>query len=242
MIKNIHKFICKSFVEENNIIQQSKRELEVSLKSTEDLLSNKIEDNLELQKENAELEESQMLPVDKFCKDKYQKVTKFYNDKLNLKGEELLPCDLREIFSPNSYLVQKFKSNITKNEDTLTWFKNIRREIHNKIVYRTESYDNYYLPQVTIQMSSGDCDDMAFLQMSIEPELGVAFGFIKQNSKWIGHAFSVGIYQGNLFVFDAVNNYTSQLPDDMYKIYYIVTSSQVYEVDRSIEFGEVLWK
>jgi hypothetical protein len=213
-----------------------------------------IKRNIELKDANTELNNQveglirqvkiiKLNPVDLFCIERYPVVKKYYKDKIKI-GDVLMPCDLREIFTPNSYLVGKMRDSIQQSEDKLTWYRNIMHKVSLNLTWQSEPFDNYYYPPYTITVKRCDCDDFAFLQMSLEPELGVAFGFFIKDKKKIGHAFSVGIVNNGIHVFDGVNNqsmpYDNQDPQE-YLINYIITPNQVYEVDGSTEFGDLLW-
>ncbi len=158
-----------------------------------------------------------------------------------------MPCDLREIFTPNSYVVRKVAKSILYSDNDNLWYQRIMKKVNSIITWTTdERYDNYYYPNYTLTIGKGDCDDFAFAQMSIEPRLGVAFGYYKDGEgKRIGHAFSVGIVDGILYIFDGTSNIIMRYVHDKdkeYYIHYIITKNEVYALDESVDFGDILWE
>ena len=205
----------------------------------------------EIEKLEAQINNKDLTPVDIWCqKNGYNPVKKVYKDKIVINSIKL-PCDLREIFTPNSYLVRKVRDSIgmgenyTKENNRLLWYRRVMEKVNSIVKYRAEASDNYYFPAYTIKIKEGDCEEFAFLQMSIEGELGNAYGFFTNyEGKKIGHSFAVGVISGELWVFDAVGNImlNYQIEDTpKYYIHYIITKNQVYELDGSVEFGDVLW-
>ena len=102
--------------------------------------------------------------------------------------------------------------------------------------------DNYYYPAYSLTIGRFDCDDFAFAQCSIEPELGTAFGFWDRgDGKPIGHAFAVGIVDKELWIFDGVPNQSTKYEGSDYSINYIITKNNIYVVDSGVVFGDILF-
>ena len=241
-------FLANRVEQLNNIIREmSKENVELIFN-----YNKQIDIINELTNENLMLSE-QSTPVDLFCKSKnYLIDNRAYKDKIIINNISI-DCDLREIFTPNSYIVKRFKEKIitTYMEGAmytkLNRYKSIMNAVNKAITWTADGrYDNYFYPNYTLKVGAGDCDDSAFLQMSIEPELAVAFGFVKKENSWEGHAFAVGIIDNTLVVFDAVYNRSEQYVNEgeefkNYKINYIITKNNVYVVDGTIKFGDLLW-
>jgi hypothetical protein len=98
-----------------------------------------------------------------------------------------------------------------------------------------------YLPEFDIEVHN--CEDQAYVQMSIEPQIAVAYGFrIESTKEEFGHSFGVGVIGGELFIFDAVDNEVKKYTkNDGWRIHFIVTKNGTYVLDNSVEFGEILW-
>ena len=80
------------------------------------------------------------------------------------------------------------------------------------------------------------CEDHANIVASISQEFGVAYGFA-EGIGW--HCFNVFVHQENLHVLDTVEDsaYTSLYDKSDYKINYIVTKDNTYQVNGSVSFG-----
>jgi hypothetical protein len=115
--------------------------------------------------------------------------------------------------------------------------------VHNNCKWTHEDVDNYFYPNYSLTTKNIDCDDFTFIQMSIEPQIGNAFGFrIQPNKSEFGHSFGVGVINGDLFIFDAVDNEVKKYTkNDGWRIHFIVTKNGTYVLDNSVEFGEILW-
>ena len=152
--------------------------------------------------------------LDLFCEAKYQIVQKVYKDKIIINGVKM-PCDLREMFTPMSSVVQQFKKRIQVSTDKLQWYRSIMSQTHAVLTWTDDGReDNYYFPCYTLTTKKGDCDDFSFVQGSVDTDLGVAFGFWDNGSgKKIGHAFSLGLINSNLHIFDAVAGNSEQFTE-----------------------------
>jgi len=184
-----------------------------------------------------------LTPVDEWCRAQgYKEVKKVYEDKIII-GNVKMPCSLIEIFTPNSHVIQRARKKLKEVTDRHKWYKKVTNLVNQKVKWTDDGrYDNYYYPNYTLTTGEGDCDDHAFLQMSLEPEMGNAFGFYK---RYTGHSFGVGIVNGDLWVFDAVGNEIQKYihkKNKKFYIHYIITKNAVYQLDGSAEFGKILWE
>ena len=183
-------------------------------------------------------------PVDAYCKRKGYKIHNFvYKDKIII-GDIKIPCNMREMITPNSYVVEKIRNSISKSENKLFWYQRVMNKVTGMVKWTTDGRDdNYYYPAYTLQVGRGDCDDFAFAQCSIEPELANAFGFWDRgDGKPIGHSFAVGIVEGELWVFDATPCVLLKYEDNkQYSINYIITQNSIYAVNDDTNFGDILW-
>jgi hypothetical protein len=252
IIKWIQETFCKDIIAENEQLtgENLKLKQEAMQWQLDKIWIIKEKDNKILEINNAlqttrqELVESNLTDVDKWCKkNNIPMVEKAYKDKIFI-NELKLPCYLNELFLPTSYVIKKAKEKIKYDTDDCTWFTRITNFVHNKVKWTWEGQnDNYYYPNYTLQKGLGDCEDQAYVQMSIEPQIAVAYGFrIQPNKSEFGHSFGVGVINGDLFIFDAVDNEVKKYTkNDGWRIHFIVTKNGTYVLDNSVEFGEILW-
>ena len=182
-------------------------------------------------------------PVDAYCKRKGYEINNFvYKDKIII-NEIKIPCNLREMITPSSFVVEKVRKSITKPESRLLWYQRVMHKVADMVEWTADGRDdNYYYPAYTLQVGRGDCDDHSFAQCSIEPELGTAFGFYIKDGQRIGHAFAVGIVEGDLWIFDATPDVSLKYEGNkQYSINYIITQNSIYVVNDDTDFGDILW-
>jgi len=214
-----------------------------------------IEMNLQLKKKDELIEIKDLLieeyesqakglnPVDSYCLSKGYKINNFvYKDKVII-GNARIPCNMREMITPNSYVVEKVRKSISKPESRLLWYQRIMNKVADMVEWTADGRDdNYYYPAYTLTIGFGDCEDHAFAQCSIEPELGTAFGFYMLGGKKTGHAFAIGIVGGELWIFDATPDVSEKVEGSKnYSINYIITQKSIYVVNDDTDFGDILW-
>src|SRR3990167_6495942 len=187
-------------------------------------------------------------PVDLYCIAKGYRINNFvYKDKIIINGVKI-SCNMREMITPNSFIVEKNRKSIQKTDKSISgglflWYQRVMNKVSHMIEWTTDGRDdNYYYPAYALTIGKADCDDYAFAQCSIEPELGTAFGFWDRgDGKPIGHAFAVGIIGGDLWIFDGVPNNSVKHERSGYSINYIITKNNIYVVDSGVVFGDILF-
>jgi len=116
-------------------------------------------------------------------------------------------------------------------------------------------YDNYkeqgildywQTPEETWKLRASDCEDASCLRYVLSKQAGfdvaIALGFIRDT----GHAFTLRRRDdGKIFILEATNNKFKPIaiPDNFpetnnYKIYYIITGKQAYQIRYGVKFGE----
>jgi len=217
-------------------LSSKQEEIIIKLKEERDIYYKKSEECIE------DLNNAELTPVDAYCKRKGYKINNFvYKDKIII-GDIKIPCNLREMITPNSYVVEKVRKSIAKTDIKFLWYQRVMNKVAELIEWTLDGrYDNYYYPAYTLTTGKGDCDDFGFSQCSIEPELATAFGFYIENENKVGHAFAVGVVNNELWVFDAVPNKSIIAEGKNYSINYIITKNNIYVVDGSTDFGDILW-
>ena|SRR3990167_8705182 len=247
-IEKIREFVCDYPSYTDKIIEKEQeiynKDLEITyLKESNKILAEINIKQVDIFSIDLNRMKEGLTELDQFCMAKYQIVKKAYKDKIVINGIKM-PCDLREMFTPMSEVVVRFKNKIAKSEDKLVWYNNIMKQVNQVLTWTDDGReDNYYYPSYTLTTKRGDCEDGSFVQGSVEPELGVAFGFWNQKGKPIGHAFSVGLIDNNLVIFDWVKGSSEQYgSSEDYEINFIITKNNIYIVKEGVEFGDILWE
>jgi len=229
--------------------------LNESLVQWTDIANKHAERNLDLERENYLLayqvsnQEEKLTPIEEYCTKHFKKVNKFaYKDKGRI-GSSTFPVYPNEMIQPDSFLVVKERRKIPKATDKFLWYGNIGKHVDKILTWTKDKQvhgftDIYPTPADTLTLKHEDCDGHAFLVSSIEPEIGLCFGFYKKE----GHAFNCFVYEQELYiletnaVFDKNKNFKIQkyLNQEDYKIHFIFTKDNTYELDGSVHFGEVI--
>jgi predicted transglutaminase-like cysteine proteinase len=188
-------------------------------------------------KENTDLEE--------YCKKHYQKINNFAYDSKRLYKNESYPVFLNEMITPNAFMIKKdLLRRVVLSDDRFQRVRNVGNIVAQRITWTSDkdtsnSSDYYLYPAEVLTSDKGDCEDHAFVMTSALPlDLGVAYGFWNGG----GHAFNVTILHGELYVVDTVTDSVVIQPykDNMeYKIHYIITPTQSFALDRSVQFGTI---
>lgn len=228
-LKNANEREQQELIEKEKQISKLREERDIYYKKSEYLLE--------------DLNNAELTPVDKYCKLKGYPINNFiYKDKIII-GDVKIPCNLREMITPMSYVVEKVRKSIAKTDIKLFWYQRVMNKMNDLMEWTSDYYDNYYYSAYTLTIGKGDCDDFTFAQCSIEPELANAFGFfIDDYNNKLGHSFAVGIVDGVLWIFDAVSNHSLVTEGSNYLINYIITKNNIYVVDDNTNFGDILWQ
>ena len=194
-----------------------------------------------MEKDYNELLNRDKTQLDKYCLLHFKKIEMpAYKQKRHIKGK-YYSIALNQLITPNAYEVVKFKKGILTTNNMLQNASNIGNAIAKYLIWDSDnnldsSGDYYLYPEETIARKKGDCEDHAGVVSSMNEEIGMAYGSEKDMG-W--HCFNVFVYQGNLFVLDTVGNsaIVSLLDKTNYKIYYIITTNNAYQIDGSETFG-----
>ena len=246
------KFCDVSSYEEQ--VEKSKKEIEylnISINIKTEIISTLRQELNDLREKHKELQKNlldkDLSSIDLWCQKQGYRIQEFaYRDKIFIK-DTAIPCDLRELITPNSYVVRQARKSLkTYPDNVYENYLEVMRFVHRTVTWTDDGrQDNYFYPNYTLTVGKADCEDMAFAQASINPDLGVAFGFWQRGANdRIGHAFAVGVIDSDLIVFDSVPNQTHKYihkQDNKYYIHYIVTNNAVYVLDGSVDFGEILY-
>jgi len=181
--------------------------------------------------------------LDKYCHKKYKIIAnKAY---MNKRRWQKLPISvlLNQFIVPNQFMVKKLRNKITKGVTIRNDALNVGNKIAKDFTWTSDSNlgnstDYYLYPEEIIVTGKGDCEDHAFTVSSLNPEIGVAYGFYKGG----GHAFNAFIENNKLYVLETTGSrakiveYAKQTD---YVIHYLITENFTYRVKGGVEFGTI---
>lgn len=182
--------------------------------------------------------------IDKYCQKNFTEIPLIaYKQKRKIIGRRYT-ISLHELITPDSWSINSIQKGIGRKSDRLEQFTLYGDLISTLLTWTSDenldtSGDYYLYPNETLALTKGDCEDHAFVNCSLDLEIGGAWGFF---NKTTGHAFNCFIYKDELYVLDTVGNkavivkYSDQL---QYKIHYIITKEHAYCLDSSVVFGEI---
>jgi hypothetical protein len=186
--------------------------------------------------------------LEQFCSKNYSQIDNVrYNQKRKIAGK-YYAIELNQFITPGQFEVQKFKKKLKLSNSLFTDAKIIGDTVAQLMTWTDDknldtSGDYYLYAEEILCLTKGDCEDHAFLVSSIQPEIGVAYGFLlDQNGKRIGgHAFNVFVYADTLYILDTVGNsaYMQNYNGQRYYINYIITPSKTFALDSTISFGTI---
>lgn len=235
----------QDLIKENHDLQYKNIELEKSERKlqaeTEQAIAGKVNAETALQEFKDKI--SKPTKLDEYCCNKFKKIPMIaYKQKREIRGK-YYSIALNELITPNAYEVIKFKKGLVTNSNLLQNATNIGNAIAKYLTWDDDknldtSGDYYLMPNESIARVKADCEDTANVTASMHEEIGVAYGFA-ESIGW--HCFNVFIYQSNLYIMDNVGNVAHIALYDRsgYKIYYIITANNAYQVDGSEKFGQI---
>lgn len=181
--------------------------------------------------------------LDIYCKTRYKKMQMIkYQQKRYIKDKPI-SVFLSEFICPEQFEVQNFarkiKRGVTLYQDAQAIGDYVAKQItwtSDKNLYTSDDW--YEFPNETIVLKKGDCEAMSYLISSINPEIGIAYGFLNKE----GHAFNVFVYNSKLYILDSVGDVGVVMLYDgsKYKINYILNRKNCYAVDNSVSFGNLV--
>ncbi len=237
--KFLQNIFCKDLLDEINNLKVQIKNKDVNITQLNDEML-KVEEEKVLQEKKAT---ENINFIDEFCLSNYKVIKPIaYKQKREIRGVKYA-VSLQELITPNSYAVIKFKKGIVFSDNILNTAKNVGKKVAQYLTWDSDnnldkSGDYYLYSNETLARRKGDCEDHAFVVSSIYPKLGVAYGWAK-NIGW--HAFNVFSYNNELYILDTVENsaYIMSYDKSNYKINYIITEANCYEIDGSVQFGTI---
>lgn len=206
----------------------------------------------EINKLNDEIVALQESSLDIFCQGKYTKIdNKAYTNKREVFGVEI-DVFLNELITPNAFEVVKVRRKlISDNQKLQDKALIVGNYISENFLWKSDSSmfkeeDFYIYPNEALKIKLCDCEDHSYTVASIEPEIGVAYGFYYPNTKTsktkTGHAFNVFVLNDKLYILETTGDRGEIIPyegNNKYDINFIVTKNNTYMLDGSVEFGVI---
>lgn len=226
--------------------QQEIDKCEIVNKGAEQIRLKLLEEKNNLAKEVESLK-NQDTDLEKWCKSKYLQINNIaYKQKRKIKGLSY-SIFLNEMITPYAFEVAKFQQDIPVKQDLFERAVEIGRKVAKSLVWTSDtnldsSGDYYLYPSETIVLKDCDCEDHAFLVASLEKNIGVAYGFYKNGTQEIGHAFNVLVYNDELWVLETTGNDVEIMrykEDEKYRIHFIITRNYTFQLNGGVRFGEI---
>jgi len=154
---------------------------------------------------------------------------------------------LNELIQRDSWEVLNLKRKIQKSTSTLARAKSIGNKV--SLLFRwtddkqfIKSGDYYVQPNEAIVYKKVDCEDHAFVNASLDIEIGVVYGFMKVNGKKIGHAWNCFVHKGKLYYLETTGNRGNTMlvsKADDYDGRFVVTKNNTYRIGPIVNFGKL---
>ena len=210
-------------------------------------LTNQVNEQLDIiesiTEENKALRIEEVSEVDEYCKNAFTVVDVPRYQQKRYVDDKLISVVLNQFITPNQFEVQRTRRNLY--DDTLSpynWYHKIGNYIAQRFTWTEESTDNYMYAEEILLTRKGDCEDHSFCMASIEPKLGVAYGFYDNGTRRFGHAWNVFVLDGELYHLETTSNRVEIFKDTQkhpYVPHYIITKDNAYQVRGGINFGKI---
>jgi len=188
--------------------------------------------------------------LEKYCVTAFKEVPKFaYKDKGIFKTIRY-PMYPNELIQPETRLTEKCRKEVgVKSNDVKSWCLKVGKYVDKKLKWTsdndTDGYPDIYQDiYATILDSKQDCETHSGLVSSIEPTMGIAFGFCGKG----GHAWNVFIYDNELWCLETNSVYDNNRcarvfkysGQKKYKLRYIFTQNKTFRCSANKQhFGKL---
>lgn len=185
--------------------------------------------------------------IDLFLSTKYaETVCPAYTQKRSINGAYYSVL-LQQFIQPEQFEVQKLRNKLELTSDVFSNARLIGDWVARNITWTDDknlakSGDYYLYPEETIALKKADCEDHAYLVASLDPNIGIAYGFFEDGDNRYGHAWNVIVEDTNLYNIETTGNtveITLAETDRRYQCYFIVTKNGFYRLKGGVEFGYV---
>jgi len=178
-----------------------------------------------------------------FCDENYKSVPMVAYEGKRLHQDKPISVFLNQMITPDAFEVKKFKKGILEGSTLRERAVRVGNKVAKEFTWTSDSNlstsgDYYLYPEEIIVTSKGDCEDHAYAVSSIDPRIGVAYGFMGEG----GHAFNCFVENGKLYILETTANignvkeYDSQ---ELYKIHFIITKNKLYQLKYGVSFGKI---
>ncbi|MEA3430299.1 MAG: hypothetical protein U9R08_03425 [Nanoarchaeota archaeon] len=203
---------------------------------------------IELQEELASLRSDIYTELEEHCLSNYDMIDMIaYKGKRTYHGKSV-DLYVGEMITPNAFEVVRARNRLTYSIDRQQWAIKIGNMVSRKVTWTSDSTlnastkDVYLYANEVLVSGKGDCEDHSFVVSSIEPEIGVAYGFYHDEKGKYGHAFNVFILNGELYILETTGNKArveKYSETKNYTIYFIFTKDMAFRVKRGVSFGTI---
>jgi hypothetical protein len=186
--------------------------------------------------------------IDTACHESFRKIADIsYENKRNFKDKSI-SLFLNQMITPRAFEVVRMRKSIPRKDDFMQYVRDLGDAVASRLYWTDDKYlnaetkDVYLYPEETIVYLKADCEDHAFLVSSLEPEIGVVYGYkTEKNGNKYGHAWNLFKYNQKLYILDTVNKVAEIYPFDTngYESYFVITKDNTYQVRTGVVFGKI---
>lgn len=185
--------------------------------------------------------------LDKYLNKQGNKIkNKAYKEKRYFKGKPI-SIYLNELIQRDSYEVLKLKKLINPLGDNINRARVIGSKVSRLFTWTDDkklikSGDYYVQPNESIVYKKVDCEDHAFVNASLDEEIGVVYGFMTIGNNTFGHAWNCFVHKGKLYYMETTGNSVNNIlasKADNYDGRFIVTKDSTYQIGKPVAFGKI---
>jgi len=152
---------------------------------------------------------------------------------------------LNELITRDAYEVLHFKKGLSKSNSVMTRAKSVGNKTAKHLTWTDDAHliksgDYYLTPSESLVHKKSDCEDHAFLNASLDSEIGVVYGFLTVGKNRFGHAWNCFVHNNKLYYLETTGNTGKVLLASNAKDYeasFIVTKDSTYQVGEMVNFG-----
>ncbi len=153
---------------------------------------------------------------------------------------------LNELIQRDSFEVLKIKKTIEQGTSIMRRAKSVGDKVSRILTWTDDknlikSGDYYVQPNEALVYKKVDCEDHAFVNASMDVEIGVVYGFMTVGDQKFGHAWNCFVHNDKLYYMETTGNTGKILiaSDKQYDGRFIITKDNTYQIGAPINFGEI---
>lgn len=243
----IYPKIFEKYDEYRKAFLTTEREIEVLEKEyskKNKLYQEALKQKTQLQKKIYDI--TRINATEEFLEKNYKKIPNLaYQQKRKFQGKPISIL-LQELFTPDAFEIQKVRKRLNMRGDVLDRAKTVGNWTARNFTWTDDrrldkSGDYYVMPNEAIVYRKVDCEDHAFVNASLEPEIIVAYGFYNVNNQRVAHAWNLVFQNNKLYHMETVGNHVEfyNWDTDKYETYFIVTPSSTFKLKSGVQFGHI---